>query len=660
MAEDSGTQAEPERAQGSRPRDGAARSLGHIFISYRRSDTAGFAGRLHDALRDHFGHARVFRDIEAIEPGVDYVNAIDESIRACEVLVAVIGRRWLTCADENGCARLDDPSDFVRLELLSALDRDLTVIPVLVENVEMPTAKQLPEPLAALARHNALQITDDRWDYDVGRLIDRLEAVVGPPAESSKLSGRRARLRTWVRPRSAFGAAARILTALATLLTLIWGLQPFIHTTPAPTLMTGDFNIAIADFGTLDNQGRPLNSADAHALAQSIYDQLHIELQSIEKSGFDIQLRPPGQIGRLTGSTPAQRAATAAATAGRIRADVIVYGTLQTGAPGEFVPEFFVSENKLQGAEEFVGDYQLGSAIQLVGDISRNPVARKDLRDQLLGRTGSLAEFVVALGYSALEQWQPAFDNFRTAEAGVGWPERDGKEVLYLFLGNAAVKLGNLDSAKKFYDRALSINPEYSRARIGVAEVLLQRSRGTCEAGSADAGGLTKSLAMFETARSARVQPLLADIATKIAYGEGRAYLCLSQALAADHWADAERSLRQVVDAFDKGNPRVRTMAAESHAGIGFLSLPAAGDAYPVDRLHSAFDEYEKAIALFPQRDPEHRKAFFWSMLGFIYSRLGNTPKAQDAYAHAISLTDDAPAVRSRYESDLAHLTLQP
>lgn len=152
--------------------------VSRIFLSYRRDDTAGYAGRLYDRLLAKFGSESVFRDIDSIEPGVDFVGAIDQAVRGCDAFVAVIGNSWLTATDRSGKRRLDDPDDHLRNEIAAALRANLLVIPVLVERAPMPAASDLPPPLARLTRHNAIELSDDRWNYDIERLIARLEAAL--------------------------------------------------------------------------------------------------------------------------------------------------------------------------------------------------------------------------------------------------------------------------------------------------------------------------------------------------------------------------------------------------------------------------------------------------------------------------------------------------
>jgi hypothetical protein len=127
-----------------------------IFVSYRREDAEGEAGRLFDDLVNHFGEDSVFLDVTAIEVGRDFRRAIDESVATCSVLLAIIGKDWIDARNEAGQRRLDDPSDFVRLETASALKRDIPVIPVLVHGAKMPRPDQLPDELKELAYRNGV------------------------------------------------------------------------------------------------------------------------------------------------------------------------------------------------------------------------------------------------------------------------------------------------------------------------------------------------------------------------------------------------------------------------------------------------------------------------------------------------------------------------
>lgn len=145
-----------------------------IFISYRRDDTEGHAGRLFEDLRDRFGAGAVFMDVAGIEPGRDFRRVIEQQVASCGVLLAMIGKNWVSVVDKDGQRRLDDPYDFVRLETASALKRDIPVVPVLVHDATMPRAEQLPDDLKELAFRNSVELTHARWASDVQLLINAL------------------------------------------------------------------------------------------------------------------------------------------------------------------------------------------------------------------------------------------------------------------------------------------------------------------------------------------------------------------------------------------------------------------------------------------------------------------------------------------------------
>jgi len=188
-----------------------------IFISYRRGDTAAEAGRLADHLRERFGADQIFIDVEAIEPGQDFVVAIQRALDACAVVIVMIGDRWLSTVDDQGRRRLDDPQDFVHQEVGAALKRgDVRVIPVLVQRATMPGGSELPAPLADLGRRNALEIRETHFRRDVDALIEVVARLVpagtgatvpgGPPA-----GGRRRRL---VVPAVVGGLAIAVLASV--------------------------------------------------------------------------------------------------------------------------------------------------------------------------------------------------------------------------------------------------------------------------------------------------------------------------------------------------------------------------------------------------------------------------------------------------------------
>lgn len=164
------------------------RSLWHpsrrrIFVSYRREDTQWFAGRLADSLSAYFGDRRVFRDVDGIAGGADFGAAIHDSLTASDAVIVVIGRHWLDASDSDGRRRLDQPDDWVRQEVGTALDKGVPVFPVLVEGAPMPRTEDLPPALQKLTRFNAIPISDSRWETDTERLGKIISLDIPPVAE---------------------------------------------------------------------------------------------------------------------------------------------------------------------------------------------------------------------------------------------------------------------------------------------------------------------------------------------------------------------------------------------------------------------------------------------------------------------------------------------
>lgn len=172
---------------------GSPREGGGIFISYRREDTAPYAGRLYDRLSDRFGEDRVFMDVDSIGVGVDFTRAVVEAIAGCNILLALIGQRWIAIVDAKRKRRIDDPGDYVRLEIETALRRDISVVPVLVDGAALPRADDLPPSLQPLVRHQAIELSHTGFRSEITRLIaavaGALEAGPVRPA-APKMSSR--------------------------------------------------------------------------------------------------------------------------------------------------------------------------------------------------------------------------------------------------------------------------------------------------------------------------------------------------------------------------------------------------------------------------------------------------------------------------------------
>jgi hypothetical protein len=147
-----------------------------IFISYRRQDSGDITGRIYDRLVRHFSGKTIFKDVDSIPLGVDFRKSLGDAVGQCNLLLAVIGRQWLNSQNEGGAWRLDDPRDFVRIEIEAALQREIPVIPLLVQGAGMPGESELPPSMQALVYRNAISIRPDPdFHHDVDRLIKGIE-----------------------------------------------------------------------------------------------------------------------------------------------------------------------------------------------------------------------------------------------------------------------------------------------------------------------------------------------------------------------------------------------------------------------------------------------------------------------------------------------------
>jgi hypothetical protein len=155
------------------------RYSGGIFISYRREETAANAGRLYDHLTDRFGRDHVFMDIDSIAIGIDFTKAVIEAVSGCNILLALIGRSWLAITDSKGSRRIENPDDWVRIEIETALQRDIRVIPVLVDGAVLPQADNLPPSLRPLVKRQTFELSHTGFRSQVMRLIEAVDEALG-------------------------------------------------------------------------------------------------------------------------------------------------------------------------------------------------------------------------------------------------------------------------------------------------------------------------------------------------------------------------------------------------------------------------------------------------------------------------------------------------
>lgn len=163
-----------------------------LFISYRRQDSAAYAGRLYSDLTDRYGNENVLLDVADISPGQDFAATLRAAVAACKSVLVVIGPQWLDATDVNGQRRIDDPSDFIRREVGQALLSGKPVIPVLVGGAAMPRSDDLPPDLRRLPMFMGVQLNHQRWQSDLTLLWPVLDEVMGPASAPPRAHARRA------------------------------------------------------------------------------------------------------------------------------------------------------------------------------------------------------------------------------------------------------------------------------------------------------------------------------------------------------------------------------------------------------------------------------------------------------------------------------------
>ncbi|MBC7779265.1 MAG: toll/interleukin-1 receptor domain-containing protein [Proteobacteria bacterium] len=227
-----------------------------IFLSYRRADTGGYAGRLAASLEQRFGPGSVFHDVVTIAPGKDFVQAIEGAIEHAQVVLVVIGDTWLDARHADGGPLLERPDDFVRIEAATALALSKPVLPLLVEGAKMPDEKRLPDNLKALARQQALELSDSRWDYDFERLVDSLRTLTAltGPTDAAAPPRRRTTL-------LALAAGAALTVAAA-----VYFLQP-----ARPPDITGRWDLPTGSFWIIVQQGDRFTIEETHYQSREIW-----------------------------------------------------------------------------------------------------------------------------------------------------------------------------------------------------------------------------------------------------------------------------------------------------------------------------------------------------------------------------------------------------
>lgn len=362
--------------------------------------------------------------------------------------------------------------------------------------------------------------------------------------------------------------------------------------TPSPKQMTGDFRIAVAGFSESgqSNSGMGTEFAEGIQLRlQKIFEELN--------PNFTVTVWGPAQVGTIAGTNANERAISAEQISEKIDADLVVYGTVETeGSSWLLAPEFYVSAKNFYEAEEITGQHELGTPLAIMGQ--GNSADRIEVSNELTSRTQALAQISIGLSFYSNGNFELALANFQSAEEIEGWEDSEGREVLYLLAGNAAIKANDLELSDSYYQKAISINLEYARGYLGVAHIhyrlALKPFEETMNPADIDYELLNMALDTLDRASRATDQPPRSDISTKIHFELGQIYLMQVYSGRETSFDAAIKEFEAIIaDYADGNNPRVQERAAESHARLGLIYELS-------DYTDLAIKEYQLATALLP------------------------------------------------------------
>lgn len=387
------------------------------------------------------------------------------------------------------------------------------------------------------------------------------------------------------------------------------GLAPQVPATPTiqPT-MHGDIRIAVAGFSAGSNTEI---KTTAHRLARDVYERLAKTLRDLDVD-FTITVWSPEQVGQIVGNDAQERADSAHQIAEKINANVIIYGIVERkDGLWEVQPEFFIATSFIDAKSsangtEIVGSYKLGAPFTLQTEEALGVETSRIFAV----RSTILSTAIVGLWYYAEHMYERALAYFQSIDNDGFWEDVQGREILYLFIGNCQGKLNELALAQEAFQKSLSIDPEYARSYIGLANVyylLALRPAGSQqEFAKIDQTILEQAEITYKEALTVLNQPVFADIDAKVHFGLGQIYLVRSLASTVAPIQPAVTEFTTVLELYaDGSNPRLAELAAESHARLGLIFAIQ-------EQIDRAAEQYRLAAAT---TDDLQRKAYYMERL---------------------------------------------
>ena len=393
-----------------------------------------------------------------------------------------------------------------------------------------------------------------------------------------------------------------VFAGVATVVGLLADLAGFGIFSFAGKRMSGDFRIAIAAF-SVDGVGSPTLGNE---LAQGLYLRMEQAFDALDPE-FSVTIWGPDQVGRVKGRTADARAHSAARLADRIGADITVYGMVDTtDVVWLLAPQFYVSAESFYEFAEITGQHDMGTPLRISGQ--SGIAARIETSQELSARTQALANITLGLAHYSVQDFQAALDSLHSASQIEEWEEDEGKQVLYLLMGNVAAKSGELEYAEEYYQKSLALDPDYARAYVGLAGVhylsALESFKRTLNPADVDAQALFEAIDFYRQGLEAAKQPPLSDISSKVHLGLGQCYFSLAYSERLGSFDAAVAEFSAVIQEYSDGaNPRIREQAAEAHARLALIHRLSG-------RTEQAANEYREAASILKGYDPA-REALF-------------------------------------------------
>ncbi len=378
--------------------------------------------------------------------------------------------------------------------------------------------------------------------------------------------------------------------------------------TPIET-MNGDYRVVVSPFVLQENAAHATIEKD---LALSSFERIQKSLSETQSDLFikvwgpdDLETR---KIEPVIGTTIEERTESAQALANLIDADLVVYGFIQTnGTSLTVTPEFYIRLRNAYEAQELTGPYMMGDPIAMRD--YEDLASRLEISTALSDRVVALSQMIKGLAFYAIREYPEAQKEFSLAETIESWKPSEGKEILYLFLGNSVIREedADLDTAQLYFQKALEIRPDYSRAMIGLANVKYRMALAPVTQSNnpadADETLLQESIELLTAAAKSTNQPPLADVPTKIHFELGQCYFMLAYSGHLDTYTLATSEFEQVIADYGNGeNPRVKERAAEAYARLGLI-LALGGS------TEEAIQSYQTAAEM--TADNPERQAIF-------------------------------------------------